>query len=32
MALGALSPLFPGQLLTRPAAAQDMRYFRIGTG
>lgn len=32
MAFGALAPLLPGQLLSRPALAQDMRYFRIGTG
>jgi len=32
MALGALGLLSPRQFLLRPAAAQDVRYFRIGTG
>ena len=32
MALGALGLLSPRQFLLRPAAAQDDRYFRIGTG
>ena len=32
MALGTLSLLSPRQFLLEPAAAQDVQYFRIGTG
>ena len=32
MAFGALSLLSPRQFLLEPAAAQDVQYFRIGTG